>query len=125
MPGKRTDTMNVREILRRIRAGQSNRAIARETGINRKTVGRYHAWAREQGLLEGELPPLDKLQRQMEATLKETTPPQNVSSVEVYRDVVIKMRKQGVEIAAIHERLKERSYTGSYECCSQSGGFRG
>ena len=56
MPGKRKDTMDIREIVRRIRQGQSNRAIAKEIGIDRKTVGRYHTWAREQGLLDGELP---------------------------------------------------------------------
>ena len=114
MPGKRKDTMDIREIVRRIRQGQSNRAIAKEIGIDRKTVGRYHTWAREQGLLDGELPALDELQRLVEGILNNDTPPQNVSSVEPYRALVVKLRKQGVEIAAIHERLKERGYTGSY-----------
>ncbi|HDD25284.1 MAG TPA: transposase, partial [Chloroflexi bacterium] len=106
--------MDIREIVRRIRQGQSNRAIAKEIGIDRKTVGRYHTWAREQGLLDGELPALDELQRLVEGILNNDTPPQNVSSVEPYRALVVKLRKQGVEIAAIHERLKERGYTGSY-----------
>jgi len=82
--------------------------------MDRKTVRRYHIWAKEQGLLDGELPPLDELQRQMEKTLRDNTPPQNVSSVEAYRDLVVKLRKQGVEIAAIRERLKDQGYTGSY-----------
>lgn len=37
-----------------------------------------------------------------------------MSSVQPYRSLVITLRKQGVEIAAIHERLKERGYVGSY-----------
>lgn len=114
MPGKRKGTMDVREILRRIRNGQSDREIAKAIGINRKTVGRYHTWAREQGLLEGELPTLDELGRQMKETLNDKAPPQNVSSVESYRELVAKLRKQGVEIAAVHERLKDQGYTGSY-----------
>jgi transposase len=41
-------------------------------------------------------------------------PPQNTSTVEPYRAMVVKLRQQGVEIAAIRERLKERGFTGSY-----------
>ena len=114
MPGKRSKTMNVREILRHIREGQSNRAIARATGVNRKTVGRYRAWAAKHRLLEGGLPSLEELQQSLEKTLGGASPPQNVSSVEPYRGVVIQLRKEGVEIAAIQQRLQERGYRGSY-----------
>jgi transposase len=106
--------MDVREILRRIREGQSNRAIARATGVNRKTVGRYRAWAAKHRLLEGGLPSLEELHQLLEKTLGGAPPPQNVSSVEPYRRIVIQLRKEGVEIAAIHQRLKERGYRGSY-----------
>jgi len=34
--------------------------------------------------------------------------------VEPYHDIVAKLHKEGVEIAAIRERLKERGYSGSY-----------
>src|SRR5262245_4075409 len=42
--------IDVREVLRRRAAGQSTRRIARETGTDRKTIGRYVAVAREMGL---------------------------------------------------------------------------
>jgi len=114
MPGKRKETMDIREIVRRLRAGQSNRAIARAMSINRKTVGRYRAWAAKEGLLEGALVPLGQLQRLLEEKLTSSPPPQNASSVEPHREMVVKLRKEGVEIAAIRERLKERGYAGSY-----------
>jgi transposase len=114
MPRKRKDTMDIREILIRLRKGESSRSVAQTLNINRKTIGRYRAWAAEQGLLEGTLPSLSDLQQLLEETLKGTPPPQNTSSVEPYRPLVIKLRKQGVEIAAIYERLKEREYSGSY-----------
>ena len=114
MPGKRKRTMDIREVMRRLRKGQSDRAVARAMGINRKTVGRYRTWAAEQGLLDGPLPPLGELHRRLKETLQSPSPPQNVSSVEPYREVVEKLRQEGVEIAAIHERLKERGYRGSY-----------
>jgi hypothetical protein len=40
---------DVREVLRRSQAGQSARQIARETGLDRKTVGRYLEQARAAG----------------------------------------------------------------------------
>ena len=41
---------DVREVLRRRQAGQSARRIARETGLDRKTVGRYLDQAAEGGI---------------------------------------------------------------------------
>jgi transposase len=114
MPGKRKATLDIREILRHLRKNQSNRAAARALGIDRRTVKRYRTWATEQGLLEGQLPPWGELHRLLDETFKTTPPPQNVSSVESYRELVVKLRKADVEIAAIYERLKERGYTGSY-----------
>lgn len=114
MSGQRKETMDIREMLRHMRQGQSNRAVAKAMGIDRKTVGRYRAWAAKQGLLTGPLPPLGELQRRLEKTNKRPAAPQNVSSVEPYREIVTQLRREGVEIAAIHERLQERGYSGSY-----------
>ncbi|MCZ7571811.1 MAG: IS21 family transposase [Ardenticatenaceae bacterium] len=50
----------------------------------------------------------------MRRTLPETPPPQNVSSVEPYRAMVSQLHKEGVEMTAILQRLKERGYQGSY-----------
>lgn len=106
--------MDIREILVRLRADASNHQIKRDLGIDRRTVKRYRAWAEERGLLTGELPPVEKLQALLEATLPDKPPPQNVSSVVSYRAVVEKLLKEKVEVAAIYERLKERGYGGSY-----------
>ena len=106
--------MDIREMLRRLKKGQSDRAIAKAMNVNRKTVGKYRTWAIEQGVLEGPLPSLGDLQELLDETLDPPPPPQNTSTVEPYREMVIKLRKSGTEIAAIHERLKERGYDGSY-----------
>jgi transposase len=106
--------MDIREMLRCLRKGQSNRAIAKTMKVNRKTVGRYRAWAIEQGLLEGPLPSLSDLRTLLDDTMAGSPPPQNASTVEAYRELVVKLRKRNVEISAIYERLKEREYTGSY-----------
>jgi transposase len=88
--------------------------VARATGVDRKTVARYRSWAAEQGLLSGSLPPLRELQRLLDETMSGPPPPQNESSVEPYRDMVRKLRRENTEVAAICQRLKERGYTGSY-----------
>ena len=77
-------------------------------------MGRYRAWEAKHGLQEGSLPSLEELHQLLEKTLSGASPPQNVSSVEPYRRNVIQLRQEGVEIAAIHQRLKERGYRGSY-----------
>jgi transposase len=41
--------IEIREVLRRWSAGQAVRAVARETGVDRKTVDRYVTAARELG----------------------------------------------------------------------------
>jgi transposase len=101
MPEKRKNTMDIREMLRRMRKGQSDRTIAKTMKMNRKTVGRYRAWATKQGLLEGPLPSLSELQQRLEETMASPPP-------------VVALRERKVEVAAIHERLKERGYVGSY-----------
>jgi transposase len=114
MAGRRIALMDIRELIRFLRASDSDRAVGRDTGIDRRTVQRYRAWASEQGLLSGPLPSPEELQRLVELTLAAPPPPQMVSSVEPFRDLVVDLRLQGVEMAAIWGRLKERGFRGSY-----------
>jgi len=106
--------MDIRELLTQIRANASDRQIHRDTGVARRTIKRYREWAQEQGLLEGDWPPLDELVGLFNQTLPVPTPPQNTSSVEPYRVMVKQLVDQNVEIAAQYQRLQERGYSGSY-----------
>jgi transposase len=106
--------MDIRELLLHLRAGSSYRQIQRDTGLDRRTVKRYRQWAQAQGLLAGDLPALEELHALIERSFQEKTPPQNESSVESHRNQVEEWVKQGVEVAAMRQRLIERGYTGSY-----------
>jgi transposase len=106
--------MDVREILRQIRAGESDRAIGRNLSINRATVKKYREWAQGEGLLEDDLPPIEEVQARLSARRSEGPPPQNVSSVEHYREQVVAWRAAGVRMAAIYARLQEQGFEGSY-----------
>jgi len=114
MSERKLKLMDIRELLIHIRAQTSDRQVARDTGFNRRTVKRYREWAEEQGFLGGEMPGLEELQARITDSLPEKVPPQNQSSLEAYREVVKKWANANVEIAAIHQRLMERGYRGSY-----------
>src|SRR3990172_7909506 len=111
MTQRRLKYMDIREILRRLRENHSDRQIAREMKINRRTVKRYRTWAKAEGLFTDQLPDHEQLAALLPV---EEIPVQNQSSVEAYRQDIEAWLKQKVRVSAIYERLKERGYTGSY-----------
>ncbi len=105
---------HLRDLIRRLRAGESERRIARDMKISRPTVHKYHEIARQQGYLEKEavLPNDETLQAVLGPGPQ---PPKIASSVEGYGEVVKTLHKQEVEMVAIWQRLKDSyGYTGSY-----------
>jgi len=108
MANRRVATVEILEILRLVRAGESNSTIAQVLGCNRRTVIKYRAWATAQGLLTGPLPSAGVLQRLLATTLPATPPPQQRSTLAPYREEIRALREQGVEFAAIRARLEER-----------------
>ncbi len=107
--------MNViREIIRRIKLGESERRIAQDLQISRPTVHKYHLKAKEVGLLneKGDIPEDEQIIKVLGPGVK---PPKVVSTVEPYREIVKEYLKQGIEMTAIWQRLKENyGYTGGY-----------
>jgi transposase len=55
--------MEIMEMVRHLRAGESERKISQVLGLSRNTVARYRAWAKAEGFLEGELPDLARLEQ--------------------------------------------------------------
>ncbi len=106
--------MDIRAILHQIQQGASDRQTAAALKVNRRTVHQYRQWAEEQGLLNGPLPPPEQLQALINETLPAKQPPQNQSSAAQYQEQIVKLYKQGVEIAAIWARLQEYGYQGGY-----------
>ena len=102
-----------KDIIYRLRAGESERQISRDLGISRPTVHKYQQKAQKEGFLnEGEMPEERNVQ---ESFGPAPHPPKTPSSVEPYREVVQRFVDQGLEMAAIFQRLKEQhQYRGSY-----------
>ena len=105
--------MDLRELLRHRQATTNVSMSQRATGLNRRTIARYRTWAQGQGLLGKPLPPVEERQQLITTTLELLPPPQTVSSVEPYRDVVVPLQQAGVAGTAIWQRLRERGYTGT------------
>ncbi len=116
MAGRRADVLDIREILRRLQAGDGDRRIARDLQVSRKTVSKYRAWASEQALLAGPLPDPAALQDALAATLPVVVPPRMASTVAPFRARVVELRARGVECRAIHQILRdEGGFTGAYQ----------
>jgi transposase len=101
------------DIIYRLRSGESERQIAKDLGLSRPTVHKYHLKAQAEGLL-------DNPEKPGSATLCASLgpapcPPKTPSSVEPYRGIVQGYVDQGLEMTAIFQRLKEdHQYGGSY-----------
>jgi len=98
-----------------VRLGESDRAIATGMKISRKTAKKYRVWAEELGLTHGPLPAADTLSALLQSSLPDAPPPKAESSIEPYRELVVRWRQQGLERQAIWQRLSEdHSFSGSY-----------
>ena len=111
---RRKNIVEIMAILQHLRAGASNSQIKQELKVSRHTARAYRQWAGERRLLAGPLPPIEELEQLRTETFGQTLPPQNVSSVEPYRAFVLNLFDQGVEVAAIYQRLAGQGFSGSY-----------
>ena len=98
----------IKEVLERIRRGQSERAIARDLKLSRVTVRKYREALA--GVQEAEL---DRALHTL--AVRERRPAQTISTVEPYQAVVEELLDRGVEMSTIYDRLRaDHGYTGSY-----------
>jgi transposase len=105
---------HLRDLIRRIRAGESERRIAQDMQISRPTVHKYYELAKKEGYLEkGNEIPTDEILQSVLGPGPQ--PPKIASSVEQFGEVVKTLRKQEVEMVAIWQRLRDNyGYSGSY-----------
>lgn len=105
---------HLRDLIHRLKAGESERRIAQDMGVSRPTIHKYHEIAKKEGYLvkEAAIPDNETLQKVLGPG---PVPPKIISSIEAYGDVVKKLRKQEMEMMAIWQRLKDDyGYPGSY-----------
>ena len=103
----------IRQMIQRLRLGESVRHIARSQRFGRATVASIHTIAGEQGWLDPLVPmPDDATLALWFKTPRKT--PQNVSSVESYRDEILTWQAQGINATTMRRALHQKhGYTGS------------
>ena len=103
----------LRELVHRLRAGASQRAIARDLDLARETVRKYAQLAAAAGYLD-ETQPLPEVAELTARLGPAPMPPRTPSSIEPYRQLVEALLADDVELMTIFDRLTERGYAGSY-----------
>lgn len=113
MAGRRTEILDIQEVVRWIRTGRSDRAIAEDLGADRKTVATYRKFARVRGWLEGPMPEAAWIEQAL-ALGKPTTTTGPASTVEPYRERIEALAAKKIKGVAIHRLLVEAGFQGSY-----------
>lgn len=115
----RVDMHRLQELVRLHRMGTSSRACARMLGLSRNTERDYREALCLAGLWDGPveaLPELEVLRAAVErARPVRPPPPQQQSSLEIYRGLISPLATQGVGAQAIYDRLRQEhsAFTGS------------
>ena len=105
----RFTTMNLQELLRRLRAGETRAAISRAMKISVNTVKEHWRWAEVQGLLYDALPDLTTLEALRQLTYHPRRERHaNEFRMESYRNEITDFVKQGYKPRAIWNLLSRR-----------------
>jgi len=105
--------LEIRELIRRLQLGETDRQIARDLQVSRKTVSKYRRWAQQHDVLTAPLPDPATLQAQLKTTLPVSPPPTIPSKVTPFRDQVIALRQRGVAGAEVFEQAQELTEIGA------------
>ena len=111
----------IRQMIQRLRLGESNRAVARAQGVGRDTVGRVRDIAAAQNWLAATSPLPDDatIARYYQTAGKGTRAgagknPTHLSTVEPFREKVLEWHRQGIAVSSIRQALaRQYGYGGS------------
>jgi transposase len=107
--------MEVREVLRRVGAGQTQRRVARDTGIGRNTVARYVDAAHTLGFTEGE--PRNELVAEVTRVVQSRplpAPSEQRVEITAHREQVKTWLDDGLKLTKVHVLLERQGVSASY-----------
>jgi transposase len=114
MANRRIEMHQYRQVIHRMRQGQSDRAIAKTKLMGRLKCGQVRAIARENGWLDDVGLPDDRQLAQMFQNRKAANPTQQ-SLTATHEQRIETWLDQGIQATTIHRALKEQfGFTGSY-----------
>jgi len=103
----------VKQIIQRLRLGEKNRKVARAQRVGRNTVANIRRIAAERGWLDAasQMPDDATITEHCKATGKN---PQNISTVETFREEVLAWHAQGIQVSTMrHALARKHGFTGS------------
>lgn len=109
MAYRRTEMHRLQELVRLHRLKTGTRETARLLGMGPNTERQYREAIAQAGLLEGapeQLPSTEELKAAVQAGRPPSLPPQQTSSLERYREVIIALCDKGLGPRAIFDRLR-------------------
>jgi transposase len=99
----------LQDLIRLHRQGEGSRVIARQLRMGRDTIRQYLRALKEADLLDGqvsELPELEVLQRALAGQLPARPAPQQVSTLEAWRELIAAMHGRNAGPRSIFDRLR-------------------
>jgi transposase len=115
MSKRRFEMFHYRQVLVRMRQGDSDRDIARSRTMGRKKLAQIRSVAAERGWLAPEVPLPDDATLAALFVRKESLPASCVSTLEPWRDQITAWHQEGIQGTTIHAALvRNHGYTGSY-----------
>jgi transposase len=115
MANRRFKMYEIRQIIQRLRLGESQRTVALSQGVGRKTVKAIQYKAMKQGWLDPAVwMPEDEVLATVFKTSRST--PQTISSVESFREEILNWHAQGIAATTIRCALQRKhGYAGSVD----------
>jgi transposase len=104
MAGRRCDVLDVREMLRRLRLGESARAVAKGLGVSRNTVRDYVRWFEAETLLPGDAASLPAA-AELHERLARGEPVQALPRLMAYHDEIGDIVDAGLQVKVAWERF--------------------
>ena len=115
MAARSIHVTDLRELIRLLRKGETDRRIARDLGLSRNTVAKYRSLARRHQLLGETLPSEAAIDGVLQSLRRDGRAAHETSSVEPFREQVRALVAAGVEGQAAWRILAEQhGFTGSY-----------
>jgi len=121
MANRKFEMYEIRQIIQRLRLGESNRAVARSQRVGRDTVAQLRDLAASQNWLDatGPMPDYATIALHYRTTGKGASEgpiknPSHVSTVEPFREDVLAWHRQGIQVSSIRQALaRQHGYDGS------------
>jgi transposase len=115
MTNRRFDVYQYRQILVRMRRGDSDRDIGRSKTMGRKKIAQVRQMAQERGWLDPDAHVPDDQTLAAVLARKEALPASCISTLEPWRELVTQWHAAGIQGTTIHATLRRNhGYNGSY-----------